>query len=100
MEFSLLVALASDPTRVFTKRELLRDIWGFREPARTCTLDSHACRLRRKLAAHGAHAVTNLWGVGYRLGGWDIASGGIALVAGSRRLTLGLVPWSGASAPG
>ena len=48
-EFSLLCALASDPRRVFTKEELLRDVWGFRSMGRTRTLDSHASRLRRKL---------------------------------------------------
>jgi len=48
-EFELLRALASDPRRVFTKEELLRDVWGFRSMGRTRTLDSHASRLRRKL---------------------------------------------------
>ena len=50
-EYALLAQLATEPTRVFTKHELLRDVWGFRCPARTRTLDSHACRLRRKLGA-------------------------------------------------
>ena len=45
--------LAGEPTRVFTKHELLRDVWGYRSRARTRTLDSHACRLRRKLRAAG-----------------------------------------------
>ncbi len=66
-EFALLAALAREPRRVFTKNELLRDVWGFRGQARTRTLDSHACRLRRKLAEQGARAVVNVWGVGYRL---------------------------------
>ena len=66
MEFSLLTTLASDPRRVFTKDELLRDVWGFQAPGRTRTVDSHACRLRRKLSDHGAQAVVNVWGVGYR----------------------------------
>ncbi|MGH3371485.1 MAG: response regulator transcription factor, partial [Nocardioidaceae bacterium] len=48
-EFALLRALASDPRRVFTKEELLRDVWGYRSLGRTRTLDSHASRLRRKL---------------------------------------------------
>jgi len=67
-EYQLLRALASDPTRVFTKTELLRDVWGFRSMGRTRTLDSHASRLRQKLngAAH-RHFVCNVWGVGYRL---------------------------------
>jgi DNA-binding response OmpR family regulator len=66
-EFALLRALAADPTRVLTKEELLRDVWGFRSLGTTRTLDSHACRLRQKLAADGDRFVVNVWGVGYRL---------------------------------
>jgi DNA-binding response OmpR family regulator len=67
LEFALLRQLATNPTRVFTKDELLRAIWGLRACGASRTLDSHACRLRRKLAEHGAQAVVNVWGVGYRL---------------------------------
>ena len=49
-EYELLVKLAGDPHRVFTKEELLREVWGFRSLGRTRTLDSHASRLRRRLA--------------------------------------------------
>ena len=66
-EFALLNALASEPHRVFTKDELLRDVWGFRSQGRTRTLDSHASRLRRKLDPDSARYVFNCWGVGYRL---------------------------------
>jgi DNA-binding response OmpR family regulator len=67
-EYEFLVTLAAEPTRVFTKEELLRDVWGFRSLGRTRTLDSHASRLRRKLANAGAEeCVLNVWGVGYRL---------------------------------
>ena len=67
-EYELLVKLASDPTRVFPKEELLRDVWGFRSAARTRTLDSHASRLRRKLAlVSRSPYVINEWGIGYRL---------------------------------
>lgn len=66
-EFALLRALAGEPTRVFTKEELLRDVWGFRSMGTTRTLDSHACRLRHKLAEGGDRFVVNVWGVGYRL---------------------------------
>jgi DNA-binding response OmpR family regulator len=66
-EFSLLRMLASDPTRVFTKAELLRDVWGFRSLGRTRTLDSHASRLRRKLDPESGRYGVNCWGVGYRL---------------------------------
>lgn len=67
-EFELLARLATEPYRVFTKEELLREVWGFRALGRTRTLESHASRLRRKLnAAEGDHYVVNVWGVGYRL---------------------------------
>jgi DNA-binding response OmpR family regulator len=65
-EFALLRALASDPTRVFSKEELLCDVWDFRSLGRTRTLDSHASRLRRKLDPEHARFVVNCWGVGYR----------------------------------
>lgn len=70
MEFALLVGLARDPRRVFTKQQLLRDVWAYRAMGRTRTLDSHASRLRRKLVAAGAPPrtfVVALWGVGYSL---------------------------------
>jgi DNA-binding response OmpR family regulator len=67
-EYELLVKLAGEPTRVFTKEDLLREVWDFRSLGRTRTLDSHASRLRRKLAvAGGRRYVINVWGVGYRL---------------------------------
>jgi DNA-binding response OmpR family regulator len=68
-EYDLLVRLASEPDRVFTKAELLRDVWGYRVAGRTRTLDSHASRLRRKLreAWGEQELVDNVWGVGYRL---------------------------------
>jgi DNA-binding response OmpR family regulator len=67
-EFELLSKLASEPRRVFTKEELLRDVWGFRTFCRTRTLDSHVSRLRGKLArVAGDRYVVNVWGVGYKL---------------------------------
>ena len=67
-EFDLLARLAAEPHRVFTKEELLREVWGFRALGRTRTLESHASRLRRKLCvAESDRFVMNVWGVGYRL---------------------------------
>jgi len=66
-EFALLRALAAEPTRVFTREELLRGVWGYQSIGTTRTLDSHAARLRRKLRARGDGLVVNVWGVGYRL---------------------------------
>jgi DNA-binding response OmpR family regulator len=67
-EFDLLARLAAEPNRVFTKEELLREVWGFRALGRTRTLESHASRLRRKLRiATEDRFIVNVWGVGYRL---------------------------------
>jgi DNA-binding response OmpR family regulator len=67
-EYGLLAKLATAPTRVFGKQELLRDVWGYRSVARTRTVDSHACRLRGRVAElTDTPYVVNEWGVGYRL---------------------------------
>jgi DNA-binding response OmpR family regulator len=67
-EYELLVKLAEQPTRVWTKDELLREVWGFRSLGRTRTLDSHASRVRRRIAElTETPYVINEWGVGYRL---------------------------------
>jgi DNA-binding response OmpR family regulator len=67
-EYELLRTLAREPTRVFTREELLRDVWGYAHGGRGRTLDSHASRLRRRLADAAADGlVRNVWGVGYRL---------------------------------
>jgi two-component system response regulator MtrA len=67
--FDLAVKLASDPRRVFSKEELLKEVWGYGGHLVTRTLDSHASRLRRKLRQAGAELpyVVNVWGRGYRL---------------------------------
>ena len=66
-EFALLERLAREPTRVFTKEELLREVWGYRSLGHTRTLEAHASRLRRKLDPDRGRFVVNCWGVGYRL---------------------------------
>jgi DNA-binding response OmpR family regulator len=67
-EYRLLLALAGDPDRVFTREELLRSVWGRGTFGRSRTLDSHAFRLRRKLCQGGVDKlVVNVWAVGYRL---------------------------------
>ena len=46
----------------------MRDVWGYRSLCRTRTLESHASRLRRKLAGDGdERLIVNVWGVGYKL---------------------------------
>lgn len=67
-EYALLVELATDPDRVFTREQLLRDVWGYRSYVPTRTLESHASRVRCKLAEAGLPGwVVNVWGVGYKL---------------------------------
>jgi DNA-binding response OmpR family regulator len=65
-EFEVIAMLATDPNRVFTKQELLREIWG--GVGTTRTLDSHASRARTKLREAGAEGfVVNRHKVGYSL---------------------------------
>jgi DNA-binding response OmpR family regulator len=66
-EFALLHALAEQPTRVYGKNELLRDVWGYLSIGNTRTLDAHACRLRKKLSGSSRPWVVNVRGVGYKL---------------------------------
>jgi DNA-binding response OmpR family regulator len=67
-EFELVAKLAAEPYRVFTKEELLREVWGYRALGRTRTLESHASRVRKKLClAPDDRFVVNVWGVGYRM---------------------------------
>ena len=66
-EFALVQALAADPTRVFGKTELLRDVWGYLSIGNSRTLDAHACRVRKKLAASSRPWLVNVRGVGYKL---------------------------------
>lgn len=73
-EFSLLCALASEPTRVFERDQLFEAVWGYHGAGSTRTLDAHACRLRAKLSGGDRRYVLNTWGVGYRL--FEPAPGG------------------------
>ena len=83
LEYALLIHLARDPGRVYTKDELLREIWGYRSTGSTRTVDAHACRLRRSLADVGAGGwLTAVWGVGYRLA--PDGHGELRLLAGRR----------------
>ena len=68
-EFELLHALSREPTRVHTKADLMRDVWGYAAPGSSRTVDTHASRLRRKLTGTGRPYVCTVRGVGYRLVG-------------------------------
>jgi DNA-binding response OmpR family regulator len=64
-EFDLLAHLARRPSRVFTREELLTDVWGYHDGSGARTVDSHVRALRRKL---GNDVVRTVHGVGYAAG--------------------------------
>jgi DNA-binding response OmpR family regulator len=65
-EYELVALLATEPERIFTKEELMHELWGSRGAIRT--LDSHVSRARVKLRKAGAEGfIVNCWRVGYRL---------------------------------
>lgn len=68
-EFALLCALAEEPTRVFSRENLLKDVWGYSSIGHTRTLEAHASRLRRKLDPEHGKYIVNCHGVGYKLVG-------------------------------
>ncbi len=65
-EFDLLLTLAEQPGRVFTREQLLEKAWGFEYYGQTRTVDVHIAQLRRKLSASAAKIET-VTGVGYKL---------------------------------
>ena len=64
-EFDLLAYLLKRSGRVFTREQLLGEVWGYRDGSGARTVDSHVRALRRKL---GADAVRTVHGVGYAAG--------------------------------
>lgn len=66
-EIELLYYLASSPNRVFTRAQLLDDVWGFDYFGDTRTVDVHVKRLREKLeGVSDKWALKTVWGVGYK----------------------------------
>ena len=65
-EFQLLVLLASNPGRVYTREALLSQIWGYDYLGGTRTVDVHIRRLRSKVESPGRAFVETIWNVGYR----------------------------------
>ena len=66
-EFDLLSHMAESPTRVFTREQLLAQVWGYHDGGGARTIDSHVRALRRKL---GNDVVRTVHGVGYSAGGF------------------------------
>ena len=67
-EFDLLYLLAAHPGRVFTRDELLRQIWGFDYLGGSRSVDEHVKNLRHKLKEAGTEGqyIETVWGVGYK----------------------------------
>jgi DNA-binding response OmpR family regulator len=65
-EFELLLILAGQPGRVFTREQLLQQAWGFDFYGQTRTVDVHIATLRKKLSGSSVNIVT-VTGIGYKL---------------------------------
>ena len=66
-ELELLFHLASNPNRVFTRDQLLDEVWGFEYYGDSRTIDVHVKRLREKLEGISPEwSLKTVWGVGYK----------------------------------
>ncbi len=67
-EFKLLDYLAKNEEQVFTREQLLENIWGFKNLSETRTIDEHIKRIRKKLDSTGIshQPIKTIWGVGYK----------------------------------
>lgn len=77
-EFDLLLYFARHPGRVFTRAQLLDQVWGYGHEGYEHTVNSHINRLRAKIERDPANPqyVLTVWGVGYKFRGADRASQG------------------------
>jgi two-component system response regulator MtrA len=71
LEFDLLLALARQPKHVFTREQLLKQVWGYQNPADTRLVNVHIQRLRAKIERDpdNPEIVVTVRGVGYRTSG-------------------------------
>ena len=65
-ELELLYFLASTPNHVFTREQLLDQIWGYEYMGDTRTVDVHIKRLREKIKDHQNWKISTIWGIGYK----------------------------------
>jgi len=72
-EFDLLLHFARNAGRVFTRSQLLGDVWGYGHDGYEHTVNSHINRLRGKIEANPAHPdyILTVWGVGYKFAEFD-----------------------------
>lgn len=65
-ELELLYFLAASPNHVFTREQLLDQIWGYEYIGDTRTVDVHIKRLREKIKDHDKWKISTIWGIGYK----------------------------------
>jgi len=65
-ELELLYCLAASPNQVFTREQLLDQIWGYEYVGDTRTVDVHIKRLREKIKDHDSWRLSTVWGIGYK----------------------------------
>lgn len=65
-ELELLYFLASSPNHVFTREQLLNQIWGYDYIGDTRTVDVHIKRIREKINDHDNWKISTIWGIGYK----------------------------------
>ncbi|WP_027436953.1 response regulator transcription factor [Lachnospira multipara] len=65
-EIELLFFLASAPNQVFTREQLLDNIWGYEYAGDTRTVDVHIKRIREKIKDHANWSIETVWGIGYK----------------------------------
>ena len=65
-ELELLYFLAASPNQVFTREQLLDQIWGYEYIGDTRTVDVHIKRLREKIKDHATWGLATVWGIGYK----------------------------------
>lgn len=65
-ELELLYFLAASPNHVFTREQLLDQIWGYEYIGDTRTVDVHIKRLREKIKDHQSWKISTIWGIGYK----------------------------------
>jgi len=65
-ELELLYFLAASPNHVFTREQLLDQIWGYEYIGDTRTVDVHIKRLREKIKDHANWSLSTIWGIGYK----------------------------------
>ena len=66
-EFMLLYKMAAYPGKIFTRQQLMDEIWGYDSESDTHTVDAHICRLRDRFRDKKHYKIVTIRGVGYKV---------------------------------